>query len=75
MCQILLLSLYSHETSCLSFSLELLFFFMLQNGGQVLLGGNNFPLRGNKATIWEGGTRSAAFVHAPHILGRSNEVF
>ena len=47
---------------------------MLQNGGQVLLGGNNFPLRGNKATIWEGGTRSAAFVHAPHILGRSNEV-
>ena len=50
-------------------------FFMFQNGGQVLLGGNNFPLRGNKATIWEGGTRSAAFVHAPHILGRSNEVF
>ena len=37
-------------------------------------GGNNYPLRGNKATIWEGGTRSAAFVHAPYILGRSNEV-
>ena len=41
-----------------------------QNGGQIMSGGNNYPLRGNKATIWEGGTRSAAFVHAPHILGK-----
>lgn len=28
-------------------------------------GGINFPLRGSKATIFEGGTRAAAFVHGP----------
>ncbi|XP_035825596.1 arylsulfatase B [Aplysia californica] len=42
---------------------DTIFFFTADNGGWVSFHGNNYPLRGSKFTIWEGGTRVPAFVH------------
>ena len=37
--------------------------FMSDNGGAEK--GSNWPLRGGKNSVWEGGTKSVAFVHYP----------
>ena len=37
--------------------------FMSDNGGAEK--GSNWPLRGGKNSVWEGGTRSVTFVHYP----------
>jgi arylsulfatase B len=52
---------------------ETLFILTGDNGGMPSTGGNNYPLRGNKATVFEGGVRSIAFIAGaglhPSLIG------
>lgn len=57
-----------HETGLYN---DTLIVFSSDNGGPIEMEGSNWPLRGGKITIWEGGTRAAAFIHAPYILQKS----
>jgi len=47
--------------------------FTSDNGGATYASGRNFPLRGGKMTVFEGGTRVRAFVNGPGVKPYVNE--
>jgi len=48
--------------------------FTTDNGGAISHGASNYPLRGTKGTMFDGGTRGVSFVHAPGRLKKSGYV-
>ena len=44
---------------------------LFQNGGASYIAGSNWPLRGAKSTLWEGGTRVPAFVYSKTLLKKT----
>ena len=48
--------------------------FTTDNGGAISHGASNWPLRGTKGTMFEGGTRAVSFVHAPSWLEKTGYV-
>ncbi|KAK5966336.1 Arylsulfatase [Trichostrongylus colubriformis] len=42
--------------------------FTSDNGGTAQFGASNRPLRGEKDTLWEGGTKTTTIVHAPRFI-------
>ncbi|KAK7098855.1 arylsulfatase J-like isoform X2 [Littorina saxatilis] len=48
-----------------------LIIFTSDNGGSPDVGGNNWPLRGGKFSLWEGGTRVPAFVYSKNLLSKT----
>ncbi|KAK7099073.1 arylsulfatase B-like [Littorina saxatilis] len=50
---------------------NMLLVFTTDNGGPTYRGANNWPLRGAKATTWQGGTRGSAFVYSKTLLSKT----
>ena len=44
--------------------------FLSDNGANIRQGGSNWPFRGKKGSLWEGATRTPAFIHGPGLTSR-----
>ncbi|KAK3108276.1 hypothetical protein FSP39_004703 [Pinctada imbricata] len=53
---------------------DTLILFTADNGGWPTYSGNNYPLRGSKTTVFEGGTRAASFITGAGINAK-NETY
>ena len=47
--------------------------FSSDNGAPSHRYGSNYPLRGTKGSLWEGGTRSAAFIYSSMLKGKGSK--
>ena len=45
--------------------------FSTDNGGVPYAGALNYPFRGGKCTVYEGGVRAPGFIYAPKFIGRN----
>lgn len=55
----------------LGYSDNLITLFISDNGGPVNEGSSNWPLRGSKITLWEGGTRVVTLLHSKTYLANA----
>ena len=49
-------------------ALQIFSFSSSDNGGSISHGGKNYPYRGGKGDLWEGGLKGVAFVSGPLVL-------
>ena len=42
----------------------------LDNGGDLGAGGSNYPLRGKKTSLWEGGIKAVGFIYSKLLAKR-----
>ena len=56
------------KLTSLGYDDNLLVLFTSDNGGHTGIMSSNWPLRGSKTTLWEGGTRVVSFLHSTALL-------
>lgn len=57
------------------FTTEYTLLISCQNGGDPTQGASNWPLRGAKNTLWEGGTRGKGLVYSTNLFKKTGTVY